>query len=159
MGARTTAREAALQMLYAVEAAEHGVERAVSDYWRQTPGDAEGRPYADSLVRGVVEQQATIDERISAASEHWRLERMARVDRNILRVGVYELTQCPEVPRAVIIDEAVELAKRYGTEESGKFVNGVLDRIADDVGRRDEDRRPAEQRAAPSSDRGGDGAG
>jgi N utilization substance protein B len=140
MGARTTAREAALQMLYAVEATEHGVERVISDYWRETPGDAEGRPYADDLVRGVSERRSDIDERIRAASEHWRLERMARVDRNILRMGAYELIALSDVPRAVIIDEAVELAKRYGTEESGKFVNGVLDRIADDVGRRDEDR-------------------
>lgn len=140
MGARTTAREAALQMLYAVEATEHGVERVISDYWRETPGDAEGRPYADDLVRGVTERRADIDERIRTASEHWRLERMARVDRNILRVGAYELLALADVPRAVIIDEAVELAKRYGTEESGKFVNGVLDRIAEDAGRHDDDR-------------------
>ncbi len=140
MGARTTAREAALQMLYAIEASEHGVERVVADFWRETPGDAEGRPYADDLVRGVVERRADVDERIRAASEHWRLERMARVDRNILRVGAYELLALRDVPRAVIIDEAVELAKRYGTDESGKFVNGVLDRIANDLGRRDEDR-------------------
>lgn len=144
MGARTTAREAALQMLYAVEAGEHGVERAVNDYWRETPGDAEGRVYADELVRGVVEMRDALDERIRAASENWRLERMARVDRNILRLGAFELVSRPEVPRAVIIDEAVELAKRFGTEESGKFVNGVLDRIADDVGRQD-DERPAEE--------------
>jgi N utilization substance protein B len=127
-------------MLYAVEATEHRVERVVSDYWRETPGDAEGRPYADDLVRGVVERRSDIDERIRAASEHWRLERMARVDRNILRVGVYELMALHDVPRAVIIDEAVELAKRYGTDESGKFVNGVLDRIADDLNRHDDDR-------------------
>lgn len=125
-------------MLYAVEAGEHGVERTLHDYWRETPGESEGRPYADAVVRGVVEHREAIDERIRAASEHWRLERMARVDRNVLRVGVFELLERPEVPRAVIIDEAVELAKRYGTEDSGKFVNGVLDRIADDVGRHDE---------------------
>lgn len=126
-------------MLYALEAGEQDVERTLQTYWRETPGDAEGRPYADDVVRGVVDHRATIDERIRAASEHWRLERMARVDRNVLRIGVFELLERPEVPRAVIIDEAVELAKRYGTEDSGKFVNGVLDRIADDVGRRDED--------------------
>jgi N utilization substance protein B len=141
MGARTTAREAALQMLYAIEATEHGVERVINEYWRETPGDAEGRPYADDLVRGVSERRSDIDERIRSASEHWRLERMARVDRNILRVGAYELMALHDVPRAVIIDEAVELAKRFGTDESGKFVNGVLDRIAQDLGRVDEDRR------------------
>jgi len=126
-------------MLYALEAGEQDVERTLQTYWRETPGDAEGRPYADGVVRGVVDHRAVIDEHIRAASEHWRLERMARVDRNVLRIGVFELLERPEVPRAVIIDEAVELAKRYGTEDSGKFVNGVLDRIADDVGRYDED--------------------
>lgn len=126
-------------MLYALEAGEQDVERTLQTYWRETPGDAEGRPYADDVVRGVADHRAVIDERIRSASEHWRLERMARVDRNVLRIGVFELLERPEVPRAVIIDEAVELAKRYGTEDSGKFVNGVLDRIAEDVGRRDED--------------------
>jgi transcription antitermination factor NusB len=71
---------------------------------------------------------------------HWRLERMSRVDRNLLRLGAWELVARKDVPRAVILDEAVELAKAYGTEESPAFVNGVLNRVADDVGRRDEDR-------------------
>jgi len=130
MGARTSAREAALQMLYAVEAGEETVEHVIRQFWRQTPGDAEGRAYADELVRGISDALEAVDELIRSASENWRIERMTRVDRNILRVAAYELSRSSEVPRAVAIDEAVELAKRFGTEDSSKFVNGVLERIA-----------------------------
>jgi N utilization substance protein B len=140
MGARTTAREAALQMLFAVEASGHSAETAMRDYWREMPGDAEGRPYADELVQGVVLTLSELDASITSASQHWRIERMARVDRNVLRIGAYELVRRSDVPRAVIIDEAVEIAKRFGTADSGAFVNGVLDRIADDCGRVDTDR-------------------
>jgi transcription antitermination protein NusB len=139
MGARTTAREAALQMLYALEASAGGAEQVIGDFWRELPGDPEGRQYADAIVQGIAAAGEAVDARIRAASKNWRLERMTRVDRNILRMGAWELEHRSEVPRAVIIDEAVELAKRYGTDESGAFVNGVLDRIADDCG------RPAEE--------------
>jgi N utilization substance protein B len=97
--------------------------------------DPEGRSYADALVRGVAENLANVDARITAASHNWRLERMGRVDRNLLRMSTWELMGRKDVPRAVVIDEAVELAKAYGTEESSGFVNGVLDRIATDLGR------------------------
>ena len=136
MGARTSGREAALQILYGLDVLAPGdVERAIVDYWRELPGDVEGREYADTLVRGVSGAKDAIDELIKGASRHWRIERMARVDRNILRIGVYELKDCGDVPRPVVIDEAVELAKRYGAEGSSVFVNGVLDRIAEDLGR------------------------
>jgi transcription antitermination protein NusB len=137
MGARSTAREAALQMLYAIEASTAPVDAAIRDYWRELPGDAEGRAYADELVRGVCGALDAVDERLRAASEHWRLERMTRVDRNLLRLGAWELMNRADIPRAVILDEAVEIAKRFGTLESSAFVNGVLDRIADDCGRSD----------------------
>jgi len=144
MGARTTAREAALQMLYALEAGGGAAEQIIRDFWRELPGDAEGRAYADEVVRGVASELAATDERIRAASRNWRLERMTRVDRNLLRMGAWELLRRPDVPRAVILDEAVELAKRYGAAESGAFVNGVLDRIADDCGRADGDGGPGD---------------
>ena len=142
MGARTTAREAALQMLFAIDATGNDVDQSIKDFWRELPGDAEGREYADQLVRGVREGVEKLDERIRAASQNWRLERMARIDRNALRLGTYELLTRTDVPRAVVLDEAVELAKRFGGEESSKFVNGVLDRIADDLGRQDTDKGP-----------------
>jgi N utilization substance protein B len=135
MGARTSGREAALQMLYALDLGAGEVEWILAAFWRELPGDVEGRAFADELVRAVAQNLDAIDERIRAASRHWRIERMARVDRNVLRLGVHELAHSPEVPRAVIIDEAVELAKRYGAEGSSVFVNGVLDRIAEELGR------------------------
>jgi N utilization substance protein B len=94
-------------------------------------------------VRGVRAALVDLDARITRASTNWRIERMTRVDRNLLRLGAWELVQKADVPRAVVLDEAVELAKRFGTEESGAFVNGVLDRIADDCGRKDEPRADA----------------
>jgi transcription antitermination protein NusB len=139
MGARSTAREAALQMLFAIDATSAPPDEVIRDFWREMPGDAEGRSYADELVRGVVSGIEATDALIRAASTNWRLERMNRVDRNLLRLGAYELAHRPDVPRAVILDEAVELAKRYGTDDSGAFVNGVLDRVADDCGRVDSD--------------------
>ena len=139
MGARSTAREAALQVLYAMEVSGVSAEHAIESFWRELPGDPEDREYADAAVLGVAARLERVDELIRGASQNWRLERMTRVDRNVLRIGTWELLERLEVPRAVILDEAVELAKRYGTEESGAFVNGVLDRIADDCGRQDTD--------------------
>lgn len=140
MGARTSGREAALQMLFALETSGDPIERVVSAYWRETPGDPEGRDYADAVARGVANELAQVDEAVRKASTNWRLERMARVDRNVLRLGAWELIHSHAVPRAVILDEAVELAKRFGSEESSAFVNGVLDRIAGNLGRVDKDR-------------------
>jgi N utilization substance protein B len=140
MGARSSGREAALQMLFAMEAGGGSAERAIASFWRETPGDPEGREYADRAVRGVADDLEKVDEVIRKASTNWRIERMARVDRNVLRLGTWELLQQADVPRAVVLDEAVELAKRFGSEESGAFVNGVLDRIASDLGRVDADR-------------------
>jgi transcription antitermination protein NusB len=153
MGARTTGREAALQMLFALEAGGGSAERVITHYWRLTPGDPEGREYADRLVRGVEEDLANVDETIRKASVNWRIERMARVDRNVLRLGAWELLHSRDVPRAVILDEAVELAKRFGSEDSGAFVNGVLDRIAEDLGRVDLDRTAA-KKGEPGEERG-----
>ena len=91
-------------------------------------------------MRGVDADREGVDRQIVEASANWRLERMARVDRNVLRLGAWELAHRPDVPRAVILDEAVELAKSFGTDESSAFVNGVLNRIADTLGRQDEPR-------------------
>jgi transcription antitermination protein NusB len=144
MGARTSSREAALQMLFGIEVTHVSADTAIGNFWREFDGDPEGRSYADEIVRGVVSQLDKLDELIRTASTNWRLERMARVDRNLLRLASWELLHSAVVPRAVIIDEAVELAKRYGGEESSSFVNGVLDRIAEECGRVDADRQPAE---------------
>ena len=128
-------------MLFALEATGQGAEQVIAAYWRHGDPDMwgghqpdpEGRAYAERIVRGVAEERDAVDEAIRRASTNWRLERMARVDRNVLRLGAWELLRARAVPRAVVLDESVELAKRFGSEESGAFVNGVLDRIADDL--------------------------
>ena len=141
MGARHTGREAALQMLFQMEAAGAGADDVILLFWRNFEAEPEGRAYADEAVRGIEGDLAAIDLKIAGASAHWRLERMARVDRNVLRLGTWELVKRSDVPRAVILDEAVELAKSYGTEESSSFVNGVLDKIAEGLGRLDVDKK------------------
>ena len=140
MGARHSGREAALQMIFQMEATGVEADRAIELFWPSflEVADPVGRAYADQAVRGIAVVRAELDERISQASDNWRLERMARVDRNVLRLGTWELLHRPDVPRAVVLDEAVELAKEFGTEHSPAFVNGVLDKIADSLGRKDE---------------------
>lgn len=122
-------------MLFQLETSGADVDEVVTLYWRHFEGEPEGRGYADEAVRGVASRIPELDTRLGAASVNWRVERMSRVDRNVLRLGAWELLHRPDVPRAVILDEAVELAKAYGTDESGAFVNGVLDKIAELVGR------------------------
>lgn len=138
MGARHSGREAALQMLFQLEASGASPTQTIELFWRLFEADPEGRPYADEIVSGVGHALASVDKAIASASQNWRLERMSRVDRNLLRMSTWELIERKDIPRAVIIDEAVELAKEYGTEESSGFVNGVLDRIANDLGRKDD---------------------
>ena len=141
MGARRSGREAALQMLFQLEASGVSTDHAIELFWRTfEDADPEGKAYADAIVRGVADNLEGIDKKVTAASQNWRLERMSRVDRNLLRLGTWELMFRTEIPRAVLLDEAVELAKSFGTDESSGFVNGVLDRIAENLGRRDADR-------------------
>jgi N utilization substance protein B len=135
MGSRRKAREAAVQVLYQIDVSGLEAADALRLYWQHL-GAAEDRDdFADELVRGCVAEREAIDTRIRSVSRHWRLERMSRVDRNIIRLAAYELMHASDIPRRVTLNEAVELAKRFGNEESPAFVNGVLDRIADDVGK------------------------
>jgi len=127
-------------MLFQMEASGANADDAISLYWRSFGDDAdpEGRPYAEEAVRGVEATREQLDKHIADASAHWRVERMGRVDRNVLRLGTWELAHRPDVPRAVILDEAVELAKAYGADDSSSFVNGVLNQIAEALGRKEE---------------------
>ena len=136
MGARTSGREAALQMLFALDVSGHSPEHTLLTFWRSFEAHPEARTYAEVCVRGVAAQRTELDEELRQASTNWRLERMTYVDRNVLRLGAWELREQRDVPRAVILDEAVELAKRFGSEESGAFVNGVLDQVAQRAGRK-----------------------
>lgn len=137
-GARRSARSYALQVLYArdVDAAtDVGAAVARWDADFELEIEPAARDYAQALCAAAVERAAAIDARITQASRNWRLERMSRVDRNILRLGTAELMAFPDVPVKVVINEAVELAKEFGTAESPAFVNGILDRIAGVLGR------------------------
>lgn len=136
MGSRTKARECALQALYQLDTsagdAREAVRGVMAHFDEADPeqADPDTARFADELVRGVQSERAAIDALIQKSSTHWKLDRMARVDRNILRLGVYELLRRADVPVRVTLNEAIELGKKYGSEESSSFVNGVLDRIA-----------------------------
>jgi transcription antitermination factor NusB len=130
MRKRRKAREVALQFLYQLELTGAGDPGPHDDeFWARHPVDADTRVFTDGLVRGAKSHQAKIDQVIGQFAEHWDLERMAVVDRNILRLAVYELLFTLDVPPKVAINEAIEIAKKFGTKESSRFINGVLDRI------------------------------
>ena len=141
MGARRTGRERALQALYQLEMGSLEPEAALEMAWASAPEEgnakarAEARTFALELVHGVAGQKVEIDRLIQEHSHNWRLDRMAKVDRSVLRVAVYELCFRQDIPKKVTLNEAVELGKRFGTEESSAFINGVLDRIALAVGK------------------------
>lgn len=138
-GARRHAREAALHVLYGLDSSnsliDTSVETAVNVYWAHLDGPIDGRSYGDVIVREVVKNQSSIDDALRAANPSWRIERIARVERNILRIGAYEIMMNPDVPVEVAIDEAIELAREYGGEDSTAFVNGTLDQLARTRGR------------------------
>jgi N utilization substance protein B len=134
MGARRTGRERALQALYQLEVTPGPVDDALQSAW--TAHAEEGRPdpeaqrFAHELVEGVREHLDDIDGLIQEHSHNWRLDRMSRIDRNVLRLGIYELKFRADIPRRVTLNEMVELGKNFGTEESSAFINGLLDRVA-----------------------------
>ena len=135
MGYRRKARECALQMLFQIDMTGEGQESVREAYWKENPAPAPIRSYADRIVRGTVRDLGRIDSLLGEAAEHWRLDRMARVDRSVLRTAVYEFLHEPHTPKKVVINEAIEVAKRFGAAESPAFVNGVLDRAATELGR------------------------
>ena len=129
MGTRHTAREHALQFLYQRELNRDGRDQALAAFWEHFDGRPEGRVFTERLIRGVEAHTPEIDTLIRDQARHWKLERMAAVDRNILRLAVYELLFEPDTPPAVVINEAIELGKRFGSSETAAFLNGVLDGI------------------------------
>jgi N utilization substance protein B len=138
MGSRRAARELALQALYQVDLLGDGEQepRSLTLFWEHfdPAEDAEAQAFARELVEGVRASLERIDGLIAAAAEHWRLPRLSRVDLNLLRLATFELIGRPEIPASVTLNEAVEIARRFGSEESAGFVNGVLDHIARQVG-------------------------
>ena len=140
MPARRRSREHALQVLFAWDQRKQPIEDAIAAFYEtlssqgpdDEPGAADADDFMESLVRGTVAKSAEIDQRIVAKSENWRLERMPAVDRNILRLAVYEMAEVG-MPAAIVIDEALELARQFSGDESVAFVNGVLDAVRRDA--------------------------
>ena len=131
MGLRREARELALQMLYALDANPTTGLRETLQTFREEQNEVVGRvrEFAEGLVQGVLDQRDTIDQAIKARSKNWSLTRMPRVDLNVMRLAAYELMFRPDIPKKVSINEAIEIARKFGDKESPAFVNGILDEI------------------------------
>jgi N utilization substance protein B len=127
---RSRAREVALQLLFQFDMNATVEAGAIEQFLLDRLREVEGRTFCRELYQGVVENRAAIDEMLTQVAENWRLARMASVDRNLLRLGSYELMFRPDVPVPVAINEAIELARRYGNQDSPTFINGVLDKVA-----------------------------
>ena len=136
---RRRARAAALQMLYQMEVGKAGAVESIATYWpaREADDQLDGplREFANGLVKGAVSRREEIDAMLAAHAQNWRVERMAVIDRIVLRLGVYEMLAEPETPSKVIINEALELARSYSGEEAVGFVNGILDAIRKELRR------------------------
>ena len=140
---RRRARECALQILYQMDISRDletsqgpaRVDEAIRSFWQSFEiVDEDERVFAERLARGVVADIEAIDDAIALVSQNWRVARMGKVDRNLIRVAAYEILCCPDIPRVASINEAVEIAKRFSGTESAAFVNGVLDQIGRDKG-------------------------
>ncbi len=129
MAARHKARLWALQILYRIDLNPDDLVTVFDDFRRAYAIDEHSFQFTTGLVEGVRQHLAELDEIIERVAANWRVARMSTTDRNILRLGVYELLHCPDTPPFVVIDQSIILAKKFGSEESGKFVNGILDRI------------------------------
>jgi len=129
LGARRRAREIAVQVLYQMEANPLDSQEALELFWRTASASGQVKEFAARIVEGVHEHLEEIDTLIKKHSEHWRLERIDRVDKSILRMGAFELLFCDDIPHKVALNEAIDIGKKFGTEESGAFINGILDKI------------------------------
>lgn len=130
MRRRTQARECALKILYQIDLTGYSKEEALADFWdsNQSPDDI--RQFAEKIIDGTLRNIKVLDEIISKHTQNWQIDRMAVIDRNIMRFATYELLfLSDEIPPKVVINEAVNLAKKYSQDEAGRFVNGVLDKI------------------------------
>jgi len=150
MGSRRQAREAAVQILYLRDLNPHeALDDALRRFWEEQTYDSDVQQFGETLARGALEQRAALDEHIRRVAENWELDRIAAVDRNILRLAIYEMMYRDDVPPVVSINEAIEIAKKFSTKESGKFVNGILDRIRKDLPRPARTAKPATDGAEP----------
>lgn len=135
MGARRKGREFALQMLFQIDMTGQDPQEVTALFWQGRQVLDEARRFAEQLFLGCLEIRTRLDAALARVSEHWKLSRMPVVDRNLLRLGLYEMLFMRDTPRVVVIDEAIEIAKRFGSEDSGQFINGVLDRLRKEIER------------------------
>lgn len=134
MGTRRKSRELALQMLFQLDMGKQSPEQVRQTFWSERDKVEDGvRGFADDLFRIVMDRGGEIDRLIEAHAQHWRMDRMAAVDRNILRAGVAEMLGYPKTPRPVVINEALEVARKFSSPEAIHFINGVLDSVARDL--------------------------
>lgn len=129
MGRRRRAREDTLRILFRLEFNDQDVEEVVARYWKERKAEKEVREYSNWLTRGIVSRKKKMDSIIQSASEHWRLSRMTLIDRNVLRMALFELLFEENIAPAIIINEAIEIAKKYSGEEAAPFINGILDAV------------------------------
>ena len=130
MRRRTLSREHALKILYQAEITRRDLSLILADYWKmEEVKDEEVMTYAQKIAEGVLKELQILDDKISRYATNWQLKRMAVIDRNVMRIGLFELQHTTDIPPKVAINEAVDLAKKYGDLESSKFVNGILDKI------------------------------
>jgi len=135
MGVRRKARESALQLLYQIEVSGDRSERAFREFWEGQPDRGEDcRSFAEELVNAVLDRCVELDSVIDAAADNWQLERLSRIDLNLLRLGVCELLDTNDVPAEVVVSEAIDIARKYCDVEAPAFINGVLDRVARERG-------------------------
>ena len=140
MGKRRKSREFALQTLYQWNVTQRDVRQILDQLRVHFSPEEEKDQFAERIVLGVLEHCSQLDQVIEASSEHWRLDRMSLIDRNILRIATFELLYCSETPPKVVLNEAIDLGKRFGSDDSGSFINGILDRVQRDVVRKNESR-------------------
>lgn len=136
MATRRDGREWALQIIFGLDLnTREELDAVIGDFFEvhAAESDPRTREFVDGIVRGVVEHRLDIDAHIEKYAEHWKIRRMGVVDRNVLRIALYELMFCEDVPDAVILNEAIDIAKYFSSVESGKFVNGILDRARKDI--------------------------
>ncbi len=129
MKKRTRSRELALQFLYQIDLLGPQKLDDLTDFLREEGGDSETAAYARVLIEGTVDATPELDEEIQVVAQNWQIERMAVIDRNVLRMAAFELLHCEEIPPKVAINEGIELGKRFSTQNSGAFINGILDKI------------------------------
>jgi N utilization substance protein B len=136
LGRRRRSRETALQVLYQLNITKQDVHTAFTQFWEHFLSEGVADDFIKRLVQGVIEHCPELDRLIEEYSEHWRLNRIDMIDRNILRMALFELLYCEEIPPKVTINEAIDLGKRFGSEDSGSFINGILDRVQNEVVRK-----------------------